>query len=127
MLIVHDKVTANMYFQEFAARYQNSGGTDFLGADVPIGSEPTIRFRVGPNPVLLDMQAFFTLENAGHVTCDLFAPDGRRIGQLANQPFSAGAHVLRWEPAGAPLPSGIYFVRLATPEGTWTRSMTVMR
>ena len=127
IVIVHDKVTANMYFQEFAARYQAAGGTDFLGADAQPGGELAVMFRVGPNPVLFDLQASFTLESAGHVTCDLFAPDGRRVGQLANGSFSAGPHLLRWEPTDAALPSGIYYVRLTTPQGTWTRSMTVVR
>jgi hypothetical protein len=129
LLIVHDPVIANCYFQEFAARYTAAGGTGFLGADAPEGPAAAVRLRVGPNPVLGELQAVFGLARRGEVTCDLFGPDGRRVERLLARELDPGTHALRWATAGAarPLASGAYFLRLTTPEGTFSRRVTVVR
>uniref|UniRef100_A0A7V1EH06 T9SS type A sorting domain-containing protein n=1 Tax=candidate division WOR-3 bacterium TaxID=2052148 RepID=A0A7V1EH06_UNCW3 len=44
---------------------------------------------------------------------------------LANEIKSAGTHTLTLD--NPSLPNGIYFIRVESPEGTATRTMTVVR
>jgi flagellar hook assembly protein FlgD len=46
------------------------------------------------------------------------------------QKFDAGARSLRWDgrnEAGRPVGPGVYFVRLSTAGGTWTRMVARLR
>ena len=46
---------------------------------------------------------------------------------LANGPFSPGRYAMRWGAASQRLAAGVYFVRLETPDGLFTRRVAMIR
>jgi flagellar basal-body rod modification protein FlgD len=55
------------------------------------------------------------LPAATHVAAEVVDATGRRVRELGGSVLPAGGHVLSWDgrnAAGAPLPSGVYFVRM---------------
>jgi len=126
--IIHDAPVANCYFQEFGSRYAAAGGTGFLAAGIELAPEDRTGLLVDPNPALSSVQAFFALSRGGRVTCDLYGVDGRLVGRLLDRVLAPGDHAVSWGPERAdPLPSGAYYLRLQTPEGTHTRRVTLVR
>lgn len=129
LLILHDATIANQYLQEFAERYHAAGGTELENAGAVEGEVDLAKsFRVGPNPVLRELQASFAIGRSGVVTCDLYGPDGRLVSRLLNSDLTPGEYNVRWRPEGGQLlPSGAYFMRLTTPEGEVNRQVTIVR
>jgi alpha-tubulin suppressor-like RCC1 family protein len=63
----------------------------------------------------------FALAHDTDATLDVFDVLGRRVVRMAEGRFNAGTHRVRWDgrpTAGGAVASGMYFVRLATPEGS---------
>jgi len=87
---------------------------------------PVNRFeleRIRPNPVQVGsggrgMTIRYRLPaQGGRVTLDLYDVSGRRVHRLVEGAQPGGAHVLLWngrDAADAPVPSGVYFLRLAS-------------
>jgi hypothetical protein len=67
----------------------------------------------------------FVLPEAGEARLELFDLGGRRVATLAEGPFRAGMHRVRWDGQGeaGALPAGLYFVRLLS--GGQARSQAV--
>jgi hypothetical protein len=82
---------------------------------------------VRPNPFRADTEVRFALARPGAVECAVFDVMGRQIVQLARgEAYAAGPHRLRWDgrrDRGGEVGAGVYFVRLRTHEGTWTRTV----
>jgi len=129
VIVVHDATIANCYFQEFAARYHAAGGTGYLAAAAGDDVAGRLRLSVGPNPAAGELRAIFALPARGEVVCDLYGPDGRCAKRLLARELDAGTHTLHWAPttSGGSLPSGAYFLRLQTAEGTVSRRVTLVR
>src|SRR4029077_20903566 len=63
----------------------------------------------------------FTTRRDGPVSLSIFDAAGRRIAFVALPYISAGTHTLTWDghnARGRPAPSGLYFARLTTAEGS---------
>ena len=78
-----------------------------------------------PNPFADRTRLVVDLPRRQHVTFDVFDLLGRRVARLHEGELAAGRHELTldastWAP-------GLYLARLATPEGTRTHRMTVLR
>jgi len=128
VVLVHDGALANCYYQEFAERYHAAGGSGDLTSNVTPGSQDPLAFRVGPNPAPLGLQVRFSLTSSGPVTCDLYGVDGRHVTRILDRVCDPGPHEIRWERGeGERLPSGVYYLRLVSPEETWTRPVTLVR
>lgn len=128
-IIIHDPALANCYFQEFAERYHAAGGTGIPSSCVEPGSQVRTFFRAGPNPAPSGLRVGFTLAVGGEVTCDIYAPDGRLVDRILDRVATApGEHVIHWRaPRDKVLGSGVYYLRLSAPEGTWNRRVTLVR
>jgi hypothetical protein len=122
--------------------------TYFLGDDLPgivleygacgdvttsAGSPTAVsapRLSGNPNPFRAATDVTFQLPRAGHVRVTVYDAAGRRVRALLDAPRAAGSHALRWDgrddghAAAAP---GVYFVRLATPDGNITRRVVRIR
>lgn len=82
-----------------------------------------------PNPVRDQARILFRLGSPGRATVTVHDATGRRLVTLADGPQSGGAHELRWSrtsEAGDRLASGIYFVRLATENGSESRKLVLI-
>jgi hypothetical protein len=72
----------------------------------------------------------FTLPVAEPVRIDVLDPAGRRVVTLVDGTLGPGAHEARWDGRGAdgaPLPSGLYFARLAGGGRVLDRKLLLLR
>jgi len=79
-----------------------------------------------PNPSNGAVQLGFTLATAGEAEVAVFDLKGRRVAELARGSYPAGATELRWNGLrtdGTRAESGLYFVRMKTEAGEWSRRL----
>ncbi len=67
----------------------------------------------------------FTLQNSGMVDVSIFDAAGRMVSNLIHETMNAGEHATNIEARN--LAAGIYFVRVDTPDGVGTKTMTIIR
>jgi hypothetical protein len=83
-----------------------------------------------PNPFRPSTLIAFELPSAQTVSLKVFDAQGRLVRTLAEGTRPEGLQRITWDGAdgrGALQPSGIYYYRLQTQDGTWTRSMTLVQ
>jgi photosystem II stability/assembly factor-like uncharacterized protein len=83
-----------------------------------------------PNPFTGATTIRLSLPSATKIGLDVYDVAGRRVRSLVTGRLAAGPHEFVWDgrnDAGRPIASGIYFVRLVTPEGTATRTLNLVR
>jgi len=80
---------------------------------------------VTPNPFNPVTTIRFGVVTAGTVDLTVFDVAGRLVAHLAHGAMPAGEHAIVWEADG--VASGVYFARLTTPDGTWTRKLVIAR
>jgi hypothetical protein len=78
-----------------------------------------------PNPFNSTTRIRFTLSASAPVEVKLFDTQGRDVRTLARGTFTAGAHELLVEAQG--LSSGVYFVRLSSPDRTESQPLILLR
>jgi hypothetical protein len=89
----------------------------------PIQSGHLFVVNGSPNPFRGHFDVSFVLPQAGHVTVEVFAADGRRVGVLADEDMAAGQHVVTWN-VGRSMPSGMYFYKVRSGEAQSTGKVT---
>lgn len=87
--------------------------------DCPSELEHGSSFSIKPNG-----RIEFTIAKAGRVALEVYDVSGRQVGSI-NGTFPAGKNTLRWD--DRPAASGIYFLRLTTPDKVFTSRVTVLR
>ena len=95
--------------------------------DVPGGQGSALAFTHGPNPTRDGGTLRFRLPSAQRVRLALYDLGGRRIARLADGPFDAGDHAIRWDRLdahGQRVAPGVYRARLET--GAETRTLDVV-
>ena len=83
-----------------------------------------------PNPAGLSFLLEFDLGEAMPVELAVYDVRGRRVALLAGGNLEAGSHAISWVPGsdGSPkVPSGLYFVRLATRDELHTAKVTLLQ
>ena len=97
-------------------------------SNVGVPGAPTYHFAlraVRPNPFREATQVDFTLARRSRVGLTVYDVLGRRVQQVAHGLWlDAGPQSLRWDGRGSSgqrAAVGVYFVRLETEGGTWTR------
>ena len=78
-----------------------------------------------PNPFSIGTRVPFTLQASQHVHLAVYDVLGRELAVLTNKRWSAGSHAVEWTAEN--VPSGVYFFRLETAEGTHTRQGILLR
>ena len=131
-IIIQDSRIANLYIQEFAARYHQAGGeddiitvdTDRLDTDLPQHFQVHQNY---PNPFNPATQIGFELPRSSHVTIRIYDTLGRVVASpLSNESLPAGTHQLHFD--GSSLASGIYIYRVQLDNGSSvTRAMTLIK
>ncbi len=132
-LIIRDDHITNLYFQEFAARYQDAGGETDLrltsSPDDPVVEKPE-EFSVDqnyPNPFNPVTKITFSLPEPETVTVEIFDLTGRLVETPVNQQqLQSGTHEMSFD--GSRLSSGtyIYTVTLGSGESI-SRNMTLIK
>ena len=108
-----------------AANFAIVTSADVAAGAVAFGLGP-VAPNFGPGPFSVE----FGLPLAGEVSVGVYDAAGRRVRSLAQGPFAAGRHVLRWDgfdASEAPAPPGVYFVRLRASGRDAVRRLAVMR
>ena len=93
--------------------------------------EPLTRlFPCVPNPFNPRTVIAFDLAREGPVRAAVYAVDGRLVRVLADGPRGSGRHELAWEgddDTGRRQASGVYLLRLTTPDGERTGRLVMLR
>ena len=87
------------------------------GVDGP-GPQP-LRLRVWPNPGR-EFALAFSLARAGHVRGTIHDLAGREVARVVDRELAAGPHLIGWDGRmrSGTAPSGVYWAKLATPDGS---------
>ena len=130
-IIITDPRIANLYIQEFGARYKQTGGEN----EIVVSSETDLtelpdRFAVHqnyPNPFNPTTVISFELPTEQTVTIRLFDALGREVATLVTgESLSAGLHQVTYDASA--LSSGIYIYRVELSDGqSMTRKMTLIK
>jgi hypothetical protein len=100
------------------------------GLEEDAAARPLGLGRCLPNPVRSEATLSLRLAVRSPVRIDLYNVSGRRVKTLLQGSAEAGEHLLRFAAVGAdgrPLPSGVYFLRMQTPEFVHLRQVAVLR
>ncbi len=93
---------------------------DITAAPDEIPSALAVDLSVAPNPFNPLTNVRFRLTGGGATQLGVFDLHGRLVKSLVREVLPAGEHSVRWngrDALGRPVASGVYFVRLLTPEG----------
>jgi hypothetical protein len=111
--------------------YDTIGAT---GTSVATGSLPRdlLLSPAYPNPVRegQNVHLALALPAAGRVEAVVFDVAGRRVAELARGRLPAGPHRIGWDGRrtdGPEVPAGVYFIRLDTDAGTFSRKVVLLR
>jgi photosystem II stability/assembly factor-like uncharacterized protein len=105
----------------------NGGGIVTSVSDTHVGNQfpGNTLIQNYPNPFAETTTIDFILEAPSQVVLEIFSFSGEKICQLANEQKSPGKYSFPFN--AKDLPSGIYYYRLQTKSGTFTRKMSLMR
>ena len=110
-LILQSNRIANLYLQEFAARYKEAGGKDNIvvrverfDSDVPQSIRLLQNF---PNPFNPRTTIGFRLPKRTHVALQVVDVLGRLVATLTEQEYGPGEYSVQWD--GSRCASGIYY------------------
>lgn len=78
-----------------------------------------------PNPFNPATQIEFELPQASAVTLTVYNLMGQTVDRPVNSRLAAGRHVITWD--GSVLPSGVYFYKLTTPDGSAVKRMLLIK
>ncbi len=128
-LIIHSYRIANLYLQEFKARYLEAGGTDIISRieDQPDNERP-LRFNLSqnfPNPFNPTTVINYQLASSSHVILKIFNILGQEIKTLVDKNEHAGNYSIQFDASG--LSSGIYFYSLTAGSFRQVRKMILLR
>lgn len=99
------------------------GSSSAVGIGDDPAAGPGTLLRVWPNPFRARSTVSFRLSAAGRARVAVLDVSGRRLAVLLDAPLDAGEHRVAWtgrDAAGREAPAGVYFVRVATPDGAAT-------
>ena len=100
-------------------------------SDVPEAAVAAARIdAVYPNPFNPQTTVSYSLAEAGLVTLEVYAVDGRRVRTLRNASLDAGAFTVTWDgrdDGGRPVASGAWFVRMRSGGAVDTEKVTLMK
>jgi hypothetical protein len=111
MLVIHDATITNLYFQEFMARYRESGGTQ-VGISWGIAGESAVLQRATcyPNPFRDLTSLRFQLDRRVCVKLEIYDGLGNRIASRDEGMTEAGLRMIALD--GNQLPPGLLLCRI---------------
>jgi hypothetical protein len=127
-LIIEDHRIANLYLQEFKARYLESGGAGSIVVSVDGNHAVPESFGLSQNyPNPFNGIANFGVEIAdwAHAEIRIYDILGREVAFILNEDMAPGAYTIQWNSGS--IPSGIYFVRLTAGNFIETRKVILIK
>ncbi|MBI5476815.1 MAG: T9SS type A sorting domain-containing protein [Ignavibacteriales bacterium] len=128
-VIVKDDRIANLYLQEFAARYYEAGGTNtiVLGVTETDGGIPS-SFSLSqnyPNPFNPTTDFGFRISDFGFVSLKVYNLLGQEVATIVNEQMKPGSYKVTWD--ASQMSSGVYFYRLQSGKFTDVKKMVLAR
>lgn len=128
-LIIQSNRIANLYLQEFAARYKESGGNDTVAVSVKqvndmIPSEYSLAQNY-PNPFNPSTHIQFSIADARFVSLKVYDLLGKEVAVLISEKMDPGTYRAEWNASACA--SGIYFVRLQAGSFSAIRKLVLMK
>ena len=83
-----------------------------------------------PNPFNPSTAVRFSLSHRQHVRIDIYDVAGKRVVNLVDEDRPAGIQQVTWNGGDANdryVASGVYFIRMATREGAFTRKIVLLK
>jgi phosphatidylserine/phosphatidylglycerophosphate/cardiolipin synthase-like enzyme len=120
-LIIHDSLIANLYLQDFKARYNDAGGTAAFTVPTSVSGNKSIKnlnyvlYQNFPNPFNPVTTIKFETQKKEHVDLSLYNMLGQRIKTLFDGVVPAGISAVDLD--GNNLASGVYFYVFKTSSG----------
>ncbi len=96
-----------------------------LTGTVPTSPTRTSFAPAVPNPFRGTTTLSYALARGGAVELAVYGVDGRRVATLASGVQEAGSYRLTWD--GGNARPGLYYARLSTPEGRFTRTLVLVK
>jgi len=138
-LIIQSNRIANLYLQEFAARYKESGGKDTITVNVKqVGNAIPSEYSLSqnfPNPFNPSTHFRFSVPGRSQssegknalqfVSLKVYDVLGKEIGALLNERMNPGTYTIEWN--ASPFASGIYFVRRQAGNFSAIRKLVLMK
>ena len=128
-LIIQSNRIANLYLQEFAARYKESGGRDNIvvkvgksAVDLPHSIRLTRNF---PNPFNPRTTIGFQLPMRVHVTLQVTDVLGRSVATLTESEYGPGEYSVQWDASSCA--SGIYYCVLRAGTAVTVSPMVLLK
>jgi hypothetical protein len=138
-LVIRDRTISNLFLQEFAQRYHESGGTgELVGSsgvpgdsrDVAPHSAPVLRQNY-PNPFSASTTLSFENGSAIRASLKIYDTSGRLVRTLLESRMVApGAHYIGWDSTddrGNDVASGLYFYRLEGGGASAAKKMLLLK
>lgn len=125
VLIIYDANIANVYWQEFAKRLSDAGGTvsvQQIGSEVPGSFEVSQNY---PNPFNPETSIEFSVPVTGLVKLSIYDALGREVETLVNNEMAAGKYIAKWN--ASKFASGVYFYRLQADNFVKTYRMMLVK
>lgn len=125
ILIIYDSLVSNQYFQEFAQRIKESGGTVGIQS---ISSEIPQKFELSqnyPNPFNPVTSIRFYVPVSSFITLKLYDILGREVAVLFNNEIQAGKYEYKLNAEN--LKSGVYFYSLTSKEFSDTKKLVIVK
>jgi phosphatidylserine/phosphatidylglycerophosphate/cardiolipin synthase-like enzyme len=128
-IIVYSPRVANLYLQEFAARYTEAGGTDPIVLAVETaGAGVPAEFRLAqnyPNPFNPSTRIDVDVARSGLVTLKVYDLLGREVATLLDETLAPGRYAVSFD-AGR-LATGVYVYRVTAGGFTDVKKMMVLK
>ncbi len=130
-LIIYDKRIANLYLQEFKARYKEAGGTDTIsiitdvadnGNNIP---DKFYLYQNYPNPFNPVTIIKFEVSKSERIQLKVYDVLGREVKSLYDGIASIGIKTVKFD--ASELSSGIYFYRLISESYIKTNKMILLK
>jgi hypothetical protein len=89
-----------------------------------------MHLQVRPNPMNPKADVLFVLSQPGRVRVTVFDLRGRLVATLRDGEFGAGPHAIPWNGmtrTSSRAASGIYYIRVQTPQETVVQAVTVVK
>jgi hypothetical protein len=103
---------------------------DDPSVEVPLPVSAASPLHVFPNPFNPRTKISYYVDTRGRVSVDVFDIRGRRVKRIASRVESSGAHSLVWQgddQNAKRVASGVYFVRLVTPDDVAIQRVALVR
>ncbi|MFZ2324039.1 MAG: phospholipase D-like domain-containing protein [Ignavibacteriaceae bacterium] len=129
-LIIHSKPIANLYLQEFTARYYEAGGTDSIKIITSVENESEIPTHFSllqnyPNPFNPSTKIQFEVPHSQKVELIVFDILGRKVRELYNDIAPTGSVIVEFR--ADDLASGMYIYRLKTDNFSVSKKMILLK